>query len=272
MRISEKYSYSKYRNRDSVPSGSGKVFVSAKAKYEHNPIINLPPKFWGNIGLLILVLAIAWMIYFSSFFKIKEISIEGNSLVSSEQVSQNVSTDQNIFRFNISQARNQIIESNPMVEDVAIYRGIPNELKIVVLERKPQVVWLSSGNYYLVDDAGIIDKQISVDEFANLIHISDQKNMPVKIGEQLLSPEFISFAKTINDKFFTVSNIHPTGYYITETTFDIYVQTDAGFYVKFDTIRAVDKQLDDLKNIIIAYRPNIHEYVDVRINGWAYYK
>lgn len=272
MRTSEKYSYSKYRNRDSVPSGSGKVFVSEKVKYEHNPIINLPPKFWGNIGLLILALAIVWVVYFSNFFKINEIIVDGNSLVSSEQISHNVPLGQNIFRLNITQVRNQIIGSNPMIEDVAIYRGIPNAIKVVVLERKPQIVWLSSGNYYLVDDAGIVDKQIYAEEFANLIHVSDQKNMPVKIGEQLLSPGFISFAKNVNDKFFTLTNIHPTGYYITETTFDIYVQTDAVFYVKFDTTRAVDKQLDDLKNIIIAYRPNILEYVDVRVNGWAYYK
>ncbi|MCX6810654.1 MAG: FtsQ-type POTRA domain-containing protein [Candidatus Berkelbacteria bacterium] len=272
MRSSEKYSYSKYRNKESVPTGSGKVFVGSKIEYTHNPIVNLPAKFWGNIFLILLILVALWLIYYSSFFKIKEIIIEGNTLVPSQQILNNVTTGQNIFRFSISSAQERIMESSPMIADVAIYRGIPNALKIVVLERKPQMVWLSAGNYYLVDDAGVVDKQISSDEFVNLIHVSDQKNMPVKIGEQLISAGFISFAENISNKFFIITNIHPTGYYITETTFDIYVQTDAGFYVKFDTIRNVDKQLENLKNIIIAYRPNIHEYIDVRINGWAYYK
>ncbi len=272
MRSNEKYSYSKYRNTDARPTGSGKIFVAPKVKYSYNPIINLPAKFWGNIGLLFLLLVGAWFIFYSKYFRISDIIVEGNSLVLSEQISKNVNLGQNVFRFNIASTREKIISSNPIIADVAIYRGIPNALKIVVLERKPQVVWQSAGNYYLVDDAGIADKQIAASDYPNLIHVSDQKNMTVQIGEQLLSPGFINFAKNIQAKFFDQTNIHLTGYYITETTFDLYVQTDGGFYVKFDTTRSVDKQLTDLKDIIVAYRPNIHEYVDVRINGWAYYK
>ncbi|MEI8060693.1 MAG: FtsQ-type POTRA domain-containing protein [Candidatus Berkelbacteria bacterium] len=272
MRANEKYSYSKYRNRENVPQGSGKVFVAPKVKYAHNPIINFPVKFWGNIGLIVLAVAAIWFVFYSRFFQIKEIIVEGNSLVLADQISKNINLRQNIFRFNIPLARDKIIASNPIIADTAIYRGIPNALKIVVLERKPQMVWLSGGNYYLLDDAGIVDKQVDVSEYTNLIHISDQKNMQVNIGERLLSSGFINFANNVSTNFFDKTNAHITGYYITETTFDLYVQTDAGFYVKFDTARSVDKQLGDLKDIIVTYRPSIREYVDVRINGWAYYK
>lgn len=272
MRSNEKYSYSKYRNTEARPTGSGKVFVNEKIKYSYNPVINLPLKFWGNIGIIIILIMSLWFFFSSHFFQIKEVIIEGNSQVPTEQISKNIDLGQNIFRFNISAMRGKIIIANPMIEDVAIYRGIPNALKIIVLERKPQIVWQSGGNYYLIDDAGIVDKQITAEEFANLIHISDQKNMAVKIGSRLLSTGFIDFITKVNGKFFDTTNISSTGYYITETTFDLYVQTNAGFYVKFDTTRSADKQLDDLKNIIVAYRDKIHEYVDVRINGWAYYK
>lgn len=272
MRSNEKYSYSKYRNNDSVPTGSGKVFVAPKIKYSYNPIINLSPKFWGNVGLILLILLLIWLFFYSKYFRIKEIIIEGNSMIPSEQISKSVSKGDNIFRFNITSAKSKIIAGSPIIEDVTIYRGIPDALKVVVLERKPQVVWQSAGSYYLIDDAGIVDKQITAEEYTNLIHISDQKNMPVSTGKQLLSAGFIDFVNTINSKFFETTNIHPTGFYIAETTFDVYVQTDGGFYVKFDTTRLVDKQLGDLKDIIVAYRPNIHEYVDIRINGWAYYK
>jgi len=272
MQAREKYSYSKYRDNDSRPSGSGKVFVPPKVEYAYNPVVNLPVKFWGNLGLIILLLIGAWMVFYSPYFRIREVIIEGNSLVPSSDISKNISLGQNVIRFNVSSARERIIASNPIIADVAIYRGIPNALKIVVLERKPQVVWLSGGNYYLVDESGIVDKQITAADYPALIHISDQKNMPVRLGSQLLSAGFINFVKNIDTKFYESTNVHPIGYYITETTFDLYVLTDGGFYVKFDTTRPAEKQLTDLKNIIVAYRDKIHEYVDVRVNGWAYYK
>ena len=105
-----------------------------------------------------------------------------------------------------------------------------------------------------------------------MLRVSDQKNLEVKIGDQIVSSSFISFAKNISDKFFEYTNIKISGFQVPETTFDLYVYTEAGFYVKFDTTRSADRQLSDLKNIIITYRDSIHEYVDVRINGWAYYK
>ncbi len=272
MRISEKYSYSKYRNKESRPQGSGRVFVSPKEKFSFNPIINLPAKFWGNIGLLILIVFGLWFVFYSRFFQIKEIIIEGNSLVSSDRISKNIDLGQNIFRFNIKNTREKIIANNPLIGDVAIYRGIPNALKIVILERKPQIIWQSGDKYYLVDESGTVGREVSNSEFPDLIRIADRKNMPVHVGQHLLSESFINFSEKINRDFFSEVNIHPTGYYITETTFDPYVQTDSGFFVKFDTARDAKKQLSDLKDIIIAYRSNIHEYVDVRINGWAYYK
>lgn len=272
MRVNEKYSYSKYRDKEPKPQGSARVFVAPKIKYSRNPIVHFPAKFWGNIFILILLIFAAYFIFYSPFFRIREIIVEGNQLVPTENISGPVKIGGNIFRFSIPEAKTAIINANPLIADLAIYRGIPNALKIIVLERKPMIVWQTGGKYYLVDDAGVVDKEISVTDNPELIRIVDQKNLAIKVGDKIVSPTFIAFIKNINDNFFTTTNIKLSGFQVPETTFDLYVYTEAGFYVKFDSTRPADIQLQNLKNILAAYRDGIHEYIDVRINGWAYYK
>jgi len=271
MRSNEKYSYSKYRG-ESRPTGKARVFVAPKMKFARNPTLNFSPKFWGNIFIIIFILVAVWFALYSPYFRIREVVIEGNSLVSDDEILNSIPTGENIFRFNISATKSAIMSHSPAIADLAIYRGIPNTLKITVLERKPTIVWLTQGRYFLIDDAGIVDREIKAEEFQDLLHISDQKNLTIGTGDRIASPSFIDFAKIINDKFFEYTNIKISSFSVPETTFDLYVYTDAGFYVKFDTTRPAEKELTDLKNIIIAYRDNIREYVDVRINGWAYYK
>jgi len=268
----EKYQYSKYRNTNADLKGRARVFVAPKEKFEYNPVINWPQKPWGNILIVLLIGILFYFFSYSHYFGISEIINEGNKLVLSEEIAKKVSRGENIFRFNITKAKTEIIQTSPIIEDIAIYRGIPNTIKIMILERDPVLVWQSGGKFYLIDGAGVIDKEVNQNEFSELIHLSDQKNIPVKIGDQVISSEFIKFITDINNNFFQYCNIKVSGFQLQETTFDLYVFTEAGFYVKFDTTRPYDKQLTDLKNTIINYRENIREYVDVRINGWVYYK
>jgi uncharacterized membrane protein len=272
MQFREKYSYSKYRNQENDSKGKARVFVAPKLKYSYNPVVNTSPKFWGNVFIVLLIVAAYWLLFHSLFFRISEIIVEDNKLVPTEEITKNIKTGDNIFRFSVNETKKKIIRTSPIIEDVAIYRGIPNALKIVILEKKPVIVWISGGKFYLVDESGIVDKEIGSGEFPELIKISDQKNITVKTGDQIVSPQFVKFIIEINDKFFEATNIKISGFQIQETTFDLYVATEAGFYVKFDISRSSEKQLTDLKNIIVSYRDNIREYVDVRINGWAYYK
>ena len=102
--------------------------------------------------------------------------------------------------------------------------------------------------------------------------ISDSKNLPVSLGASIVSPNFIAFVTNINDKFFETTNIKPTYFEIPQTTFDLYLYTEAGFYVKFNTMRSSSKQLENLKKVLVEKRDGVKEYVDLRIDGWAYYK
>lgn len=222
--------------------------------------------------IAVAVLYVFYIIFFSSFFAVKDVIIEGNNLLNSDEVIAKVPKNQNIFLFSTNKIRRDLLSNFTEIKDLEIYRGIPSAIKIVVLERDGSVVWQSGESKYLISTQGEVARQIVGDEGTNLPVIVDKKALPVTPGSQLLSPNFIAFVTNIYSGFFDEVNIRPTMFDIDETTFDINLYTEAGFYVKFNSLRSSKKQLENLKKVLVEKRDQIHEYVDIRIDGWAYFK
>jgi cell division septal protein FtsQ len=221
---------------------------------------------------IILFCALAYVFLFSSWFKIGEIMIEGNSLLSKELVKESIPIGQNIFLLNIDKTRTTLLKRFPEIKSVEIYRGIPNAIKIVLLEREGKIRWQSGDSVYLISDQGEVVRKIIGDEGKDSPKIIDKTNLPVVPGTQLVSPSFIAFVSNVNTNFYEIVNIKPLDFEVGETTFDVVLRTDAGFYVKLNTLRSSKKQLENLKKVLVAKRQDVKEYVDIRIDGWAYYK
>lgn len=260
-----------------------KLFTASSRKYRSPKIygvtqrgekkkIKISPVFVKIILLLIVVFLIIYYLFFSSQFRIKEIIVEGNSLVSKEDIINVLPQQQNIFLFKINQDRELILTKFPEISQVEIYRGIPDAIKIVVLERENKIVWQTGNEMYFVSTEGDTTRKISQSEAGNLPVVSDTKNLAVKPGSRLVSPNFVAFITNIYSAFQSEDNIKPVNFEVTETTFNVNLKTDAGFYIKLNSLRSSQKQLSDLKLILAQHRPDIHEYVDLRIDGWAYYK
>lgn len=215
-----------------------------------------------------------YFIFFSREFKIKDIIVEGNHLVSTEKIDSYFPKNSNILTINLTQTKSEILKDNLEIQDLQIYRGIPNAVKIVILEYQNKIIWQTNEGQYLVSSSGRVTKKINPgdQDGVGFPIVVDGKNLPITLGTQLLSPNFIAFIYNINNNFFNETNIKVTGFEVPDTTFDVNVKTDAGFYVKFNTMRSSAKQLNDLKNILVEKKPGIHQYVDMRIDGWAYYQ
>lgn len=231
------------------------------------------PKWGFKILFYIIVLcALAYFFLFSPWFKVKEIIIEGNTLLSKDLVIASIPTGQNIFLFNLKNTKKTLLSDFPEIKSAEIYRGIPNAIKIVILEREGKISWQSGDSIYLVSDQGEVVRKITGDEGKDLSKVIDKTNLPVVPGTQLVSPNFIAFIININSNFYDAVNIKPLDFEVGETTFDVNLKTDAGIYVKFNTLRSSKKQLKNLKKVLVAKRQDIKEYVDIRVDGWAYYK
>jgi hypothetical protein len=133
-------------------------------------------------------------------------------------------------------------------------------------------VWQAGEDKYLVSTQGEVMRKITSEDTAKLPLIVDKKSIQVKAGDKIVSPNFIAFISNLNDGFFTTVNIKPTYFEVLETTFDVNLYTEAGFYIKLNSLRSSKKQLESLKTVLVEKRQDIHEYVDLRIDGWAYYK
>lgn len=254
----------KYR-RPLVFSGTNFKSKPEKTKY---PIVS----FWKLIVLLIFILTLLYIIFYSKYFRIKEIIIQGNVLTSEENISQHIPNNSNIFLFNSSKTKKLILQNNPEIKNIDIIRGIPNALKIVILEHDNKIIWESGGNRYLVSSQGKVTKKINQEDVFAYPSVIDNKNVPVEISANIVSSSFISFIININSKLFESTNLSPLYFQVNETTFDLNLYTDSGIYIKFNTMRSSAKQLDNLKKVLIAKKSEIKEYVDLRIDGLAYFK
>jgi cell division septal protein FtsQ len=262
----------------------GNNFQKKNLERYRRPGIFSPPKqkqkreirvHWGEIKISLLVGAIitgGYFLFFSDTFKVKEIIVEGNSFLPTEKIVESIPAGQNVFLFKTRLYEKSLLLEHPEIKTVDIIRGIPNALKVVVAERDGQVVWQTGLEKYYLSSEGEVSHLITGEEGSNLPLIIDKKNIPVVSGQAVVSPNFVAFILNLTKTMKDETNISPLRYEVEETTFDVNAITDAGFYVKFNSLRSSKKQLESLKTVLISKRDQVHEYVDLRVDGWAYYK
>lgn len=243
-----------------------------KKKSSYEWVKNFPKINFRIVLAAVVVLLAVYGVFFSGYFRITDVIVEGNHLVSADSIRSEIPVGRNIFFFSTKDVKQSILHNNTEIQDVQLYRGLPNAVKLVVLERENKIIWKSGADRYYVSSQGLITRKLSPDEVSSLPEVTDVKNITVVPATAVASSHFVTFIQNINDNFFSVTNIKPTTYEVAETTFDLIAHTEAGFYVKFDTTRSSAKQLDDLKNVLVAKRADIKEYIDLRVDGWAYYK
>lgn len=227
-----------------------------------------------QVFFLLSFLVFLWWIFFSASFSVRDIIVEGNSLISSERIISEVPKNKNIFLINSVRIEKNLKKKIPEINAIQVYRGLPDALKIVISEYDQSLLWKTGDTYYLIDSDGRGYKNIGADvsPFASLPVVEDLKAMRFDTGQKILSDSFVAFVNNINSGLAEQTNLHPNRYSVAETTFDINCYTTEGIYIKFDTSRSSKKQLEDLKKIMLERRTSIKEYVDLRVDGWAYYK
>ena len=250
-----------------------KLYGVPKQKKEWNlPRLNLKTiRFiiWATV----LIIA-TYIVGFSPFFQVSDIMVEGNELITDEQIIEAVPSDLNIIFLSRNSLSEQIKTELPELKEVLIIKGIPNALKISVLEFNKALIWKTQEKYYLVSNRGQVYKDITseVTDFPDIPVVEDLNNLEITKNQKILSSSFIAFVTNIYGSVEETINVKPGHFTVYETTVDVILQTNAGFSIKFDSLRASSKQLDDLKTVVVEKRDEIHEYVDLRVDGWAYYK
>lgn len=267
--------FKKFKSRRRTYGGYKKfrspaIFSGGKVKEKKQ--IKIPKISYKLVLLLIVIALVLYYMFASGNFIISEVMVKGNNMISTEAIASEIPKGKNIFLLSSNTIEKKIKAANPEIQTVQVIKGIPNAIKVVVFEHDCKMIWQSGEKSYLISTQGMVAKEIKEGETYNYPKVIDKKGISVEIGSGLLSPNFIAFINNIHSQFKEATNISPLHFEVEETTFDVNLFTEAGFYVKLNTMRSSAKQLENLKKVLVEKRNDVHEYVDLRIDGWAYYK
>ncbi len=233
------------------------------------------------VFVIIVVFGLIYLFFFSSFFKISDIEIDGAKLAESSEIENLVlkytAEDDNIWTFSRYNLEKEIENNFLFVESVVVQKGIPDTLRVKVKEREPAVIWLSGKDKYLIDSFGyafsnLADYQDKRDLLTDkMVKVTDRSKLPVTIGQRLASKNWVNFVGKIDRSLMDQFSLSVKNFYITETAFDLYAITNKGRLI-FDTNRPIEEQLAALEVAFDSINKERFDYLDLRINGWVYYK
>ena len=246
------------------------------ASTRNRPSLRLP-KVRINWLAVVAVLAIilgGWYVFGSGHFRITNVIISGslNDSISKELESLK---GKNIVMLSVRQFELQLPKRQSSLKALHIVKGFPDTLKIDVSVREPVLIWKSSDSKYYIDGDGVVftldGTQTTVND-STLATVNDTRNQSVDLGKQIVSKSFVAFISQLASSFHDKSGVSITGIGVGETTRFVDVSTDANITVKLDATRTLDPQLASLALILNQYRADIHQYVDLRVEGRAFYQ
>ena len=221
-----------------------------------------------------------WFFTSASWLQVKHIRLEGEA---TEPVAKEIEKlkGQNILWLSITRPETAIVKHQPSIKEIQILRGIPDTLRVKLIERDPALHWQVGDHLYTIDGTGFVYRREELKKredgsyeypAVGLPIVTDTQQVPVEIGRAAVRADFITFVHVLKDRLPKDYGLKFERAEINETTFNVNVVTDAGWKVRFDTTRKIEPQLRTLGNVLDAKRGEIKEYLDLRVRGWVYYK
>lgn len=263
-----------------MAKGGRQVNYGNSAAYRAN---YQPPKrqlrlgrLWRPLLVFVGVIALLYVILFSPLFKVRTITVRGNRELTVAELTKQSQTilagsflGTNSIFVNTDGLGKQLKENNYQLENVRVERTLLGGVRITVKEQQATLQWRSGSSVFVLSGNGVAYAQLGKVDKA-LPVIEDSTNLPVKIGQKIVPSSFVEFARNADQQLATIG-LKSSNKSVAETTTELYVKTDKGYTIKFDTTRSLDEQLGDFR-AVLAKKITPKEYVDLRIAGRVFYK
>lgn len=267
-----------YRNQSRYIRRAPKIYGNMqKSPRSFRWFINLIRQvLWlGVIGLSV------YLVWFSGWFNLRKVEIEGARFSSSSAIESLTPKGQNIWLVSKDELASRIAVDQ-VVSSVAVLRGLPDSLKIVVKEKQPALIWISGETATVLDDqgigfvqysrAGIPTEDTEVGRIlAAVPRVYDTKPLDVKLGSQVASPTFIRFVNSLNKELTVYTpEIKVDHLEISDTTYDLILIAKQGLKVQFNTLGEAAPAVRNLSRLLRDKKATLSSRVDLRIDRWAY--
>ena len=235
-----------------------------------------------KVSPYILLLAIAvGVVFFSSIFRIDKVDVQGPNTELSQSLSSEVSkylnsslAGKNWLFLDASSLKGRLQKTFTGQEAIVVEKQFPNKLIVKTDEQKAAIIWKTGSKKYIVSINGRVMSEFLGENSSDLSTLTDGSSLPVDIGNKILSRDFVSFAIKVGD-YIKAKSLGPEQIYITETTKELLVKTNAGYEIKFNTEETPDSQLRSLQatlDLLASQKKQATQYIDLRVPGRAFYK
>ena len=236
-----------------------------------------------NLFWLLAVAAGAYAVFFSGWFSVRQVQVEGVLFAPKEQVQTAVPLGSNLWLLSQQQASSRVMRY-PSVESVSVLRGLPDHVRIAVVEKQPALVWLSGNDALVLDNSGMAFARFGRADIpsgdtplgaalAGIPRVYDVKAVPVKVGQQVASASFVRFiSETRRQWAELLPQATLSRFEISETTYDVTVYTEQGLRVQLSSLADAGVQVRNLTRLIHQGYANLNSTVDLRVDRWAYVK
>jgi cell division protein FtsQ len=166
--------------------------------------------FWIFILVLIFFIGSAYLVSFASFFDIKEIQINGNQKVSTDDIKQLVNekiirnfwkfSSKSIFLANLGKAKDDLLKEFPQIEDINFQKKLPGSLIVEAKERTAVAIFCPDIDCFLVDKGGTVFEKTDVlfSEFPKIKNIQGKSNF--SLGEKIIDEKILTFISDVKSK------------------------------------------------------------------------
>ena len=152
-----------------------------------------------------------YFIFNDTFFDIKDIHISGYHYLNEDMILSQGNFEQykNIFNFNKKAVKTTLLD-HPWIKDAAIKKLYPDQLKITIVERKPEIILNHLDHFYLVSEDGIVLSRLNeIDKDFDLFLVSGLKEDFQLQGDRINSAEY----NAVREIIYALENIFPDQFY-----------------------------------------------------------
>lgn len=218
----------------------------------------------------VLCIGAYWFFFMSETFAVQKVEVTGAESASIASVAESLK-GRNIFRLVSAGIEQDIRQVHPPTAHVVVVRGLPNTVRLTIALREPALQWQVADTSFILDRTGeAFEQGVSKPEYAALPKVIDRSNRRVQIGQQVVTPAFITFIDESNKKVPDLFKRVHVANEILETTFHIDLVLEGDLRIRVTTQRPLEEQLNGAVAIFTAH-PEAKS-IDVRVPKRGYYK
>ena len=170
-----------------------------------------------RIITVLIALGVIYFFFYSSYFRINTVEIQGNLELTYDQIRYEVNKpfaarrliffrQSNFFIYN-KKAAEKALWDTFVLEKVDIRKKLPNKIIVTLKEKIPNLTLINQNRYYYLDREGIVTHSINQAEVKpNFPIVEDLNERNIKLKDQILSKEMIEAIFTLNEKFNSKTN------------------------------------------------------------------